>query len=374
VTILFSTEAEAKNLINALRNGTAPYRHHTMILSGRDGEINTFKRALQLIENNTGLVKILVGDYGVGKSFLTGTYKHIALNDDYVIASFQINNGYRLNKLEDLYYAIMHNLYLKHDPESKSSFDAIFDLWIENLKNAPFPEQKSHEIQTVCDALSKFNHTFSRAFLSYIRSKIRGDREATSTTSAWLSGEHHIPQSLKQKVDLTGGVDKTNSLDFLKSFVKLITLLDYKGLIVFIDELDLVLHDRSDIRLNAFDNLKYLVDLTTSGELPNTFFMFTGTKEVITSTDKGVLTHTALAQRLNLNLPEDSGSVLQIDSLEPAALLELTKKVLKLYSSFTALPNNISAELLYDEINKSEPKVTRHYVTRLIERLDLEIL
>jgi Fe2+ or Zn2+ uptake regulation protein len=54
--------------------------------------------------------------------------------------------------------------------------------------------------------------------------------------------------------------------------------------------------------------------------------------------------------------------------------MELTKKVLKLYSSFTALPNHISAELLYDEINKSDPKVTRHYVTRLIERLDSEIL
>lgn len=372
--ILFSNEAESKNLINALRNGTAPSKHHTMILSGRDDEINAFKSALKLIENNTGLVKILVGDYGVGKSFLMGTYKHIALNDDYVIASFQINNGYRLNKLEDLYYAIMHNLYLKHNPESKASFDAIFDLWIENLKNAPYPEQKSHEIQTVCDALSKFNLTFSRAFLSYIRSKIRGDREATSTTSAWLSGEQHIPQGLKQKVDLIGGVDKTNSLDFLKSFVKLITLLDYKGLIVFIDELDLVLHDRSDIRTNAYDNLKYLVDLTTSGELPKTCFVFTGTKEVITSPEKGVLTHTALAQRLNLNLPHQTGSVLQIDSLKPVALLELTKKVLNLYGSFTTLPKHISAELLYDEINRSEPKVTRHYVTRLIERLDSEIL
>lgn len=371
---MFSTEVEAKNLINALRNGTTPHRHHTMILSGRDDEIMAFKRALKLIENNTGLVKILVGDYGVGKSFLMGTYKQIALNDDYVIASFQINNGYRLNKLEDLYYAIMHNLYLKHNPESKSSFDAIFDLWIENLKNTPFPEQKSHEIQMVCDVLSRFNLTFSRAFLSYIRSKIRGDHEVTSTISAWLSGEQHIPHGLKQKVDLTGCVDKSNSLDFLKSFVKLITLLDYKGLIIFIDELDLVLHDRSDIRLTAYDNIKYLVDLTTSGELPNTFFVFTGTKEVITSEKKGVLTHTALAQRLNLNLPEESGSVLRIDSLEPAALLDLTNKVIKLYSSFTALPNNISAELLYDEISKSEPKVTRHYVTRLIERLDSEIL
>jgi hypothetical protein len=156
--------------------------------------------------------------------------------------------------------------------------------------------------------------------------------------------------------------------------VKLITLLDYKGLVVFIDELDLVLHDRSDIRLSAYDNLKYLVDLTTSGELPNTFFVFTGTKDVIASRDKGVLTHMALAQRLNLNQPEDSGSVLHIESLNSSALIELTKKVLKLYSSFTALPRHISAELLYDEINKSEPKVTRQYVTRLIERLDAEII
>ena len=163
---------DALKLINALRSGTTPQQHADALATGRKEEIEEFRRCLDLLNKDAGLVKIITGDFGVGKSFLVNTFKRLALEEDYVISDFQINNGFRLNKLEDLYYAIMHNLYLKDIPNMKASFDDIFDWWVKNLQNAPYADRKRFEVNTVCQELSKYNRNYARAFLSFMRSRI----------------------------------------------------------------------------------------------------------------------------------------------------------------------------------------------------------
>ncbi|MDH8678952.1 DUF2791 family P-loop domain-containing protein [Fusibacter bizertensis] len=370
------TNEEALKLINTLRSGTSPVYHANDLMAGREAEMTDFRLGMQLLSKGTGLVKIITGDFGVGKSFLVNAFKEVALNEDFIISSFQINNGFRLNKIDDLYYAIMHNLYLKTKPNSKVSFDDIFDIWVENLQNAPFSDRKRYEVNTVCQELSKFNMNFARAFLSFMRGRIQRNQEMMNVSCSWLTGERNIPYELKQKYDLVGAVDKTNTLDFLKAFIKLVTLLDYKGLIVFIDEIDLVINDRSDIRQSAYNNLKHLIDLSTSGEMNNIMFVFSGTQEIITNIEKGLLSNTALAQRLNINPEnplENKGNILALKPLDSEALLSLTQKIIKIYQQNVILPANIDYHEIFKTVMQkitADKMVTRHYVTGVIEHLD----
>jgi Protein of unknown function (DUF2791). len=370
------TNEEALKLINTLRSGTSPVYHANDLMAGREAEMTDFRLGMQLLSKGTGLVKIITGDFGVGKSFLVNAFKEVALNEDFIISSFQINNGFRLNKIDDLYYAIMHNLYLKTKPNSKVSFDDIFDIWVENLQNAPFSDRKRYEVNTVCQELSKFNMNFARAFLSFMRGRIQRNQEMMNVSCSWLTGERNIPYELKQKYDLVGAVDKTNTLDFLKAFIKLVTLLDYKGLIVFIDEIDLVINDRSDIRQSAYNNLKHLIDLSTSGEMNNIMFVFSGTQEIITNIEKGLLSNTALAQRLNINPEnplENKGNILALKPLDSEALLSLTQKIIKIYQQNVILPANIDHHDIFKTVMQkitADKMVTRHYVTGVIEHLD----
>lgn len=366
---------EAKKLISTLRSGTSPIYHADVLTTGRDKELDAFRSALHELENGSGLVRLVTGDFGVGKSLLVQTFKEIALKEDYVIASFQVNNGFRLNKLDDLYYAIMHHLYLKDKPTTKVSFDDIFDLWVHNLQNAPYADRKRYEVNTVCQELSKYNMNFARAFLIFMRGRIQRNQEMMSVACSWLTGEKQIPTELKQKYELVGAVDRTNSIDFLKAFIKLITLLDYSGLIVFIDEVDLVLNDRSDIRQVAYNNLKQLIDLATSGEMSRVMFVFSGNSDILTDENRGFLSNTPLSQRLNWTkgTKTSSNSIFWLDSLETSALEVLTKKILKLYSQVHTLPEFCTAEHAHaftlsriDETNR----VTRHFVIALIEYLD----
>ncbi len=372
---------DALKLINALRSGATPLHHSEALATGRKEELDEFRRCLDLLEKGGGLVKIITGDFGVGKSFLVNTFKRLALDEDYVIADFQINNGFRLNKLEDLYYAIMHNLYLKDKPNMKASFDDIFDWWVKNLQTAPLEDRKRYEVNTVCQALSKYNMNYARAFLSFMRGRIQRNQEMMTIAGAWITGERNIPFALKQKYNLVGNVDKTNTLDFLKAFTKLVTLLDYKGLIVFIDEIDLVLHDRNDIRQTAYNNLKQLIDLSTSGEMSNIMFVFSGSQEIIEDSERGLLSNMPLSQRLNLtasgerpNALSSRQNILTLKSLDEASLLSLTQKIVQLYEQNTRVTFDSDAHTLFSTIMKDMPPkdmVTRHYVTKLIEHLDL---
>lgn len=369
---------DALKLINSLRNGTSPVYHSEALSTGREAELEAFREALERLHEGSGLVRLITGAFGAGKSFLVQNFKDVALKEDFIIASFQLNNGFRLNKLDDLYYAIMHHLYLKDKPNTKVSFDDIFDLWVQNLQNAPHADRKRYEVNTVCQELSRYNMNFARAFLSFMRGRIQRNQEMMSVACAWLTGERHIPIELKQKYELVGAVDKTNTIDFLKAFIKLITLLDYSGLVVFIDEVDLVLNDRSDIRQTAYNNFKHLVDLATSGEMTNVMFVFSGNESLITDELKGILSNTPLAQRLNLiqdrtdqNLKHQT--VIHVDPLDPDALIRLTDKILKLYRQCYELPEFCTSKHAFAYVSSqitAEDAVTRHYVIALTTYLD----
>lgn len=360
------------NIINALRNGTPPNSDFSWSCLGRDSELDAFNECLAQVHQGQSMVKMMLGDFGVGKSELISQFKKIALSKDYVIASFQVNDGFRFNKIDDLYYAIMHNLFVKHHPEGKTSFNDLFEIWLNNLQDSPFPDRKRLEVNTVCQALSQYNMNFARAFLSFMRARIQRNPEMQNVTTSWLTGEKQIPYELKQKYGLTGYVDKTNTIDFLKAFSKLLTLLDYKGLIIFVDELDLILNYRSDLRLNAYQNLKQLIDLQ---ELEHTLFYFSGTKELIENTDKGINTLQSLSQRLNFTRAESLDPtnkrqpIMLLDPLPQETLMVLGRRIVNLYQK--AYPDatlKVDDDLLMTCIPKDH--ITRLFITQVIAQLD----
>lgn len=353
-----------------------PTKHHETIISGRQGEIKEFLRCLDLLKHQTGQVKFILGDYGSGKTFILNAYKAITHQHDFLTASFGLSNGLRINKIEDLYYGIMHHLSLRH---KNISFDNLFEIWVENIKHSPHPELAKSEIQTVCEHLAKFHGNFSNMFLKFIRARIQNDQEKSSATSAWLSGETNLPLEIKERYGLTGSVGKTESLDFLKAFIKLITLLDYKGLVVFIDEVDWILGERSDIRSAAYNNIRHLIDLTTRGELGPLFLVFSGATALLSDREKGLLSLEPLAQRLNLFSSHQTmmQPVIMLKPLSNQARIELTHKIVRLYHQQHPLPSSLNSDSLYSEVMmtlENEPFATRHFVTALIARLDEEIL
>lgn len=377
-------KSDAKKIINALKNGVAPAIMPSSIATGREAEFEEINRCLDLVEEGSGVFKFITGPYGSGKTFMLQHTKENALKKGFVVSSLTIDRNFKLNKLDDLYYNIMHNLYIESN-NNKVSFQELFEIWISNLKNAPVNNQVAMEINTVIATLDKYSATFSRAFLLYIKAQIKGNQEEMHVISSWISGEKQIPYELKSKYGLVGKVEKTDTLDFLMGFSELLALLGYPGLVIVIDELDLIINERKDIRLNAYNNIKHLLDLSTGSMQLPLFFMFSGTESLILDEEKGFRQCEALAQRIGMSIHRFSQKtadyrlpVLTLGTMAFSELIHITEKIYYLYSEAYDFTLEISLESLKNwsliEFHQSKVDIkklkTRDFVIKLTSVLD----
>lgn len=377
---------ENKKLLNIFKNGIVPEKHLDFILTGREEEIKEFSRCFENTQSGIGSVKFITGEYGSGKTFLLNYSKNMALELGFVVARIEVDSGFKFYNLEQLYYHIMHNLHIHSTDENKTSFEDLFDLWLNKLKSNTYKDRASEEINFVISEIGKYNLSFARAFMSFIRGKITNDTKLTDAVISWLTGESNLPYNLKEQFNIKGSITKANSIDFLKAFVKLITLLGYSGLVILVDEMDYILADRVDIRTKSYYNLRHLFDLTISGELLNTCFIFSGSDILFTNKEKGISTYEALNQRLGNAIDKSSKSL--IDKRQPIMFLnkinfndytELGEKLTFLYRKVYNLNLNITIDslknwvfLTFKQKGKEYNQVTiREFITKYIEIMDI---
>ena len=380
------TVQRARNIINALKNGVVPDCDLELLCVGRNKEIKEFQRCFQLVSEGSGTVKFLNGEYGSGKSFFMNVIKQAAVKNDFIVSKIQVDRGFRFNNLEHLYYHVMHNLSLNVTGDSAASFESIFDLWISRLQESTNKNSAAAEINHVIASLNRYNMSFARAFLAYIRARIEKDRTLSGTIASWLMGEKNIPAGLKAKFDVIGGVDRLNSIDFLKAFVKLIKLLGYSGLIILIDELELIMNERVDIRKVSYENLRNIIDICCSGELGSCMFVFAATNDFFENPEKGIRTYEALSQRLgdaidksNSVLHDVRQPVIRLHKLNTEEFQELTDRVIDIYKilyDFEPITSNESIRSwTFISCKKFGAKISelsiREYLTKLIEVLDI---
>jgi len=380
------TVQRARNIINALKNGVVPDCDLELLCVGRDREIKEFQRCFQVVYEGSGTVKFLNGEYGSGKSFFMNVIKQAAVKNDFIVSKVQVDRGFRFNNLEHLYYHIMHNLALNIAEGSAASFESIFDLWISKLQESSNKDSAAAEINHVISSLNRYNMSFARAFLAYIRARIEKNTVLSDTVASWLMGEKNIPASIKAKFDVVGSVDRLNSIDFLKAFVKLIKLLGYSGLIILIDELELIMNERIDIRRVSYENLRNIIDVCCSGELGSCMFVFAATNDFFENPEKGIKTYEALSQRLGDAIDKSNSAlydvrqpVIRLHKLNTEEFQELTDRVINIYKMlYNFVPANSNESIrswTFISLRKFGGKLAelsiREYLTKLIEVLDI---
>jgi hypothetical protein len=280
----------------------------------------------------------------------------------------------------------MHNLTLNITGKSVTSFEGVFDLWISKLQETTDRSKAAEEINQVITSLNHYNMSFARAFLAYIKARIEKNRVLSDTIASWLMGEKNIPASLKSKFDIVGSIDRLNSIDFLKAFVELIRLMGYNGLIILIDELELIMSERVDIRKASYENLRNIIDTCCSGELGSCMFVFAATNDLFENSEKGINTYEALSQRLGDAIDKNNSSlmdvrqpIIQLQKLSIEEFQELTDRVIDIYKmlyNFEPRTNNESIRSwTFISCKKFGAKISelsiREYLTKLIEVLDI---
>ncbi|SFH67251.1 P-loop protein of unknown function [Tindallia magadiensis] len=378
---------QCQHYIHALKNGVVPDQDLSPLSVGRADILEEFYRCLNGMKRHESYVKFLCGPYGSGKSFMLTSIKQQALQKGFVTADIQMGHHTRLYSFESVYYRIMHHLSVHQTNQQHTSFEAIFDLWISQKRKENNQEKVSQEILRLMQALNHYNRSFARAFTAYLRARINQNRELSQAIVSWLTGEKNVPSHLKAQFDVVGQIDKHNAVDFLRAFSRLVYLLGYNGLVILVDELEYVMHERSDLRQISYDNLRFLIDQSYGGKLPHCLFVFAGTPELFNHEKKGIVTHEALNQRLGrsierIQVPGDFRDlrqpVITLDPFRKEKWQHLTEQIVALYQKSYQFSPSINASSLRNWTMLELRKATSHgdfsireYITKLIEVLDL---
>jgi hypothetical protein len=374
---------QVKVLLLALKNGVVPENIASFRI-GREKELEEFEHNLQYVLNGNGMTKFIVGEYGSGKSFMLREIQERAWQHNFVVAKFQMEKGLRLTNFQTLYYQIMHSLTTNESEHHGTSFQDLFNKWIEGLKNKSNEGNSAEAIQNVISTLNQYNLSFSRALLFYIRARIQGDPVMADAVASWLTGEQNIPSSVKKNFEVVGHIDHDNAVHFLKAFIKLVKLLGYSGLIILVDELELVMSERSDMRMQAYQNLRYLIDNCFNEELRNCLFVFGATREWLDHGEKGPQMYPALFQRIghgnDVAITGDTDvrqPVIILSKMTTEEMQQLTHKVLELYRYAYDFKLEINLQslqkwmVLQFKQEGIEDVNIRLYLKKLIEVLDI---
>lgn len=359
------------SFLKQLRSGQVPRTIDRYPLIGRAPLLEELDRELAAVQGGIGGFKLIVGPYGTGKSLLAEHVKRRALANGFVVAHLQLDDGFRLHRFEDVYYHIMHNLWMQGPREAqKVSLDRLIDRWILTIRQETDKREAHATINRLITRLHDLHPTFARAFLFLIKAKITGDSRTVRATSSWLSGDQTVPHEVKRQFEVKGGVDKHNALDFFKTFHHLVGAMGYSGFLLILDELDLVARKRSDLRSKALDNLRTLVDHAAGGQLPHHYSLLLGTPELMETIGESG----ALAQRLRPGgLGTVKGPTVSLDGFDLEEAEELTRVLLETYDLPTdrsATYRNMALLNLQKKGLPLRPVNPRCFITELLAVLD----
>ena len=384
------------NIIKALRNGTVPNKGTNELAVGIENELNEAFEQINDVKNKKTAFKFIVGDYGSGKTFLSTAIKEMAYNDNFVVSSLTISKDTPLHKFDELYKKIMENLRIQSE-DNAPALSLILEEWLLKLEDKilsltgididedfeSFKIEMSKKIKEELTSVDAISGSYSSAIYNFYEAKYKGDTLTSQACINWLKGEK-INSELRNKLGISGNLNKENSLSFLKSFLYIIKTVGYEGLVVSLDELETIQRiSRVDIRKTAYENLRLFIDESDKNAFPYCYFLFTGTNELMKG-ENGFKSLKPLYQRITIQ--EDKRfknlrqPIMYIDGFNEAKLIDVAKKVIKIHekaykwSSADKITEKFLNKLINETIlglQKSRKEVApRGFIRILVDVLD----
>ena len=237
------------------------------------------------LQDGGGAYKIVVGDYGSGKSHFLYCLQDLAWSREFAVAKVDLSpveTPYNDQRL--VYAAVARNL-IWHEEEEEINDEKGLTRFLEGTLISrfvgPHPtlETLSHPNYTgLVDTLEKAaidSLAYKRAILGYFDARIRRHEDRLDSLTRWLMGETTSPDDTKilRGIGVTDKITRPNAFRMLRSLVQTIRELSYNGLILLFDEVDRMASIGGKAERLATDNLREVIDRTRD-DLPGGMFVY----------------------------------------------------------------------------------------------------
>ncbi len=332
-------------ILQSLSAGVVPRRGLQYIQVGRAGEVKALLQDLDRVADGGGAIRLIIGEYGSGKTFFEQLIRMAALEKNLVTMHADFNPDRRLHgsngQARSLYAELTRNMATRSSPEG-GAIGAVVEKFISTTmdfarqNDTNVPAEMRRRMSRLSELVGGFD--FAHVIEAYWRGFQDGNADLQDAAIRWLRGEYSTKTEARQDLGVRTIVDDATVYNQIKLLSRFIVLAGYSGLYVVLDEaVNLYKLTSTQARTSNYEQLLRIVNDALQGSVEHLGFMIAGTPEFLTDTRRGVYSYEALQSRLSENrylgagLTDYSGPVIRLASLTPEELYVLLTRLLAVY-------------------------------------------
>ena len=356
-------------VIAALRAGVVPKVGQQLIQVGRSKEIEALLAGIERIAAGGSLFRLVIGEYGSGKTFFLNLVRAMALEKKLVVANADLNPDRRLHasggQARSLYAELMKSLATRTRPEG-GALGSVVEKLVSGLaagasQNVPNGASQDggaskHTAQAIRKSLEPLaelvgGYDFVDVIVAYWRGFETHNDALQGHAVRWLRGEFATKTEARAALGVRTIIEDTAVYDQLKVMARFTRLAGYGGLLVCLDEMvNLYKLTSGRARDANYEQILRILNDVLQHPPEGLGVVMSGTPEFLYDTRRGLYSYPALQRRLTENtfvregLVDYTGPVLKLGSLSPEELFVLLQKLRLVYAS-----GDESQQLIPDE-------------------------
>jgi hypothetical protein len=341
-----STERAA--IIQSLKIGVTPKVGIQHIQVGRVNEIKAIYKDIERIAEGGSAFRLIIGEYGSGKTFFMSVIRSIALEKKLVTVNADLAPDRRIHassgQARNLYSELMRNLATRNKPDGNALASVVERFVTLARKDA---ESQSLDVTSVIhkrlSAISELvgGYDFAKVIDAYWRGYENDNEELKLNAIRWLRAEYTAKTDAKRDLDVRSIISDSSFYDMLKIMSLFVRQAGYDGLLVNLDEMvNLYKLSNTQARTSNYEQILRILNDCLQGSAEFLGFLLGGTPEFLLDPRRGLSRSEALQSRLAENsfaqragVIDYSSPALHLATLTPEELYILLRNLRHVFAS-----------------------------------------
>lgn len=338
---------ERDAIIQSLKTGVTPKIGIQHIQVGRVNELKAMIQDIKRIEDGGAAFRLIIGDYGSGKTFFMSVVRAIALENKFVTVHADLSPDRRLHatngQAKNLYSELMINMATRNKPDGNALTSVVEKFITQVQKEADSTDSSVEKIlHQRLSAISEMvgGYDFAKVIEAYWKASEQEDEQLKACAIRWLRAEYNSKIEARNDLGVRTIISDASFYDSLKIMSLFVRQAGYSGLLVNLDEMvNLYKLNSSQARKSNYEQILRMLNDCLQGNAEYIGFLLGGTPEFLLDPRKGLYSYEALQTRLaDNNFAKQAGVIdysspaLHLASLTPEELYILLKNLRHVYA------------------------------------------
>ena len=329
-------------IIQSLRGGVVPRLGLQHIQVGRNEELKSSVKNIETMVDGGTAFRLVVGEYGSGKTFFLSLVRSIALEKGLVVMNADLSPTKRLYSSSGQAKLLFSELTQSLSTRTKQDGGALSNILEKFISIArQEAQEKGRDVSAIIfEKLKDLNdytdgYNFATAVSKYWEGYDTGNDVLKENALKWLRGEYSSKVETLRDLGIREYINDATFYNSLKLYSILVRKAGYKGLLINLDEMvNLYKIPTSVSRKSNYEVILNMLNDTLQGNLSGIGFVMGGTPDFLTDSYRGLYSYEALRSRLSengfsnaLGLIDYNSTVLRLSNLTQEEFLVLLQNL-----------------------------------------------